>query len=118
MKQNLWLRPSNSPILSWEIILFQILRWPLAFYGSIMGAITVINKKNPEFRVTPKGESQNSLLSWTILFPYIALIVISALPGIFIQQNNNAAGYHFFLLANVITYNILIFCIIILNHYE
>jgi cellulose synthase/poly-beta-1,6-N-acetylglucosamine synthase-like glycosyltransferase len=118
MKQNLWLRPSYSQILSWEIILFQILRWPWAFYGSIMGIITVIKKKNPEFRVTPKGETQNSMLSWTILFPYITLIVISSLPGIFIQQNNNAAGYHFFLLVNVITYNILIFSIIILNHYE
>lgn len=118
LKINSWLRPHYAPIMSWDIILFQILRWPWAFYGSIMGIITVIKKKTPGFKVTPKGELKNRSLSWSILNPYLFLIIISALPGIFIQQNNNGQGYHFFLLFNVVTYIILIFCILILNHYE
>jgi cellulose synthase/poly-beta-1,6-N-acetylglucosamine synthase-like glycosyltransferase len=118
LKQNLWLRPVNAPIMSWEIILFQILRWPWAFYGSLMGLVTVIRKKSPGFKVTPKGESENTSLSWSVLSPYIVLTIISAIPGILIQHDDSAAGYHFFLIINVFTYIALIFSIIILNHYE
>jgi cellulose synthase (UDP-forming) len=118
LKKNLLLRPHYAPVMSWEIMLFQILRWPWAFYGSLMGIVVVIMKKSPGFKVTPKGGPRAKSLDWSILYPYIALTVISAIPGIFIRQDNNAAGYHFFLLINVTTYIVLIFCILILNYYE
>jgi len=118
LKINSWLKPSYAPVMSWEIMLFQIFRWPWAVYGSIMGMVAVIMKKIPGFKVTPKRRAKNKSLSWNILYPYIVLIFASALPGIFIQQNNNASGYHVFLLINVITYIILIFTILIMNYHE
>jgi cellulose synthase (UDP-forming) len=118
LKKNLWLRPSNAPIMSWEIALFQVLRWPWAVYGSIMGIVSVLKKQNPAFKVTPKGKLNNASLSWKILYPYFVIIIISAIPGILIQQDNSAQGYHFFLILNVLTYIILIFCILILHKNE
>ena len=118
LKKNLWVRPYYAPVMSWEIVLFQILRWPWAVYGSIMGIISVIKNHIPEFIVTPKGELKNRSLSWNILYPYYVLIIVSAIPGILIKENNNAAGYHFFLIINVLTYVILIFSILILNYNE
>ena len=118
LKKNKLFRPVNAPIISWEIMLFQILRWPWAVYGSLMGIAVVLRKKTPVFKVTPKGGSEERSLSWMILLPYIVLILLSALPGIFIQQNNQASGYHYFLFFNVITYNVLLFCILISNYYE
>jgi len=56
------------------------------------------------------------VLSWKILYPFIALILISALPSLFIQRDDNAVGYHFFLLLTTIMYIVLVMFILILQY--
>jgi len=56
LKMNGWFRPSNAPVISWEIALFQLFRWPWALFGSIMGIVVTVKKKTPGFKVTPKGK--------------------------------------------------------------
>ncbi len=98
------LRPANSPVLSWEMILFQLVRWPWSLYGCIMGAITGLSGKTPSFRVTPKGEKVNDSLEPSILGTFTVLILLSFLP-IFIRNENSAVdGYYFFLIMNLCIY--------------
>jgi len=83
-----------------------------------MGVVVAIKKKVPAFKVTPKGKLADRSLSWTVLYPYIALIIVSALPGILIQRDDDAVGYHFFLLFAVLMYVALVISILILHHRE
>jgi cellulose synthase (UDP-forming) len=118
LKRNLFLRPHNSPVMSWEIALFQLFRWPWALFGSFMGVVTVIRKKNTEFKVTPKGGNKDRSLNWKILLPYFIIVLVSAIPDILFRNTGNASGYHFFLLLNVIMNVFLILSIIILHRNE
>ena len=118
LKINDWLKPCYSPILSWEAMLFQIVRWPWSLYGSIMGVIVVFRKKNIIFKVTPKDVVANPPMNWSILYPYIITIIISALPAIILQDAEDASGYIFFLIFNVIIYTVLLFSIIIIHFNE
>ena len=115
LKKNSWLRPHYAPVISWESVLFLLFRWPWAIYGSFMGILLVLSKKKTEFKVTPKGRRQNATLSWTILYPYLLIILVSALPGILVRDSTNAAGYHFFLIFNVVLYVAVIISILILD---
>jgi cellulose synthase/poly-beta-1,6-N-acetylglucosamine synthase-like glycosyltransferase len=107
-----------SPLLSWEGVMFQLFRWPWAVYGTVSGLISVVFKKVPEFKVTPKGKAQQQALSWKVLSPYIAIILISAVCGLRMEGHNKAAGYFFFLVVNALMYSVLLLTMIILNIYE
>lgn len=112
------LRPNNVPLMSWETVLFQLFRWPWAVYGTIAGIISVIRGKVPGFRITPKGKYGYKALSWKILWPYVILILLSAIPGFITQADNPASGYLFFLIINALMYSILLLSMIIMNIYE
>lgn len=43
------LKPESSPVLSFEAVLFQLVRWPWALYGSFMGVVSSIGGKSTEF---------------------------------------------------------------------
>lgn len=118
LKDNGWLKPTDSPVFSWEAALFQIMRWPWALYGSVMGVVMAIRQKATVFKVTPKGVLAEPALNWSILYPYIACVVLSALPAIFIKDAGSAAGYNFFLIFNAIIYVVLLYSIIIIHYKE
>jgi len=118
IKKNGWMRPYYSPVVSWEMILFTIIRWPWALYGSIMGVVTVLTKKQVNFKVTPKGVMARPSMKWSILCPYMAIILISFLPGIIVKDAGDANGYYLFLIMNILIYTIVLFSIIIIHKNE
>jgi cellulose synthase (UDP-forming) len=118
LKQQGLFRPANAPIFSWEVMLFQMLRWPWVIYGTAMGIFVVITRKTPGFKVTPKGGIGNALLTWSLLYPYIAVILITSIPGILVREDNSAAGYHFFMIISTTIYTILVFMMLVLHRLE
>ncbi len=45
ISRNAWLRPVNAKVISWETILFQLVRWPWVLAG-VINAILVFSQKN------------------------------------------------------------------------
>ncbi len=117
LKKNKLLRPVESPVMSWEMALFQLVRWPWALYGSIMGVINVLGSKNVEFKVTPKGTKPDPSLKWSVLVPYLLIVAFTFLPAIYIQNAGSASGYHFFLILNS-AINIGVMLSIVLIHFR
>ncbi|MCA9159175.1 MAG: glycosyltransferase, partial [Planctomycetales bacterium] len=104
LKRNGVLRPYDSPVLSWETALFQIVRWPWALYGSVMGACTVVRRNVVEFRVTPKGAKTPSSLPWRVLVPYIVVLVLTSAPTMMVTDAGRASGYYFFIILTQVFY--------------
>mgnify|MGYP001592278951 CR=1 FL=1 len=107
-----WLRPVNVPLISWEMILFQIARWPWVLWATVMAIATVVRNKNLEFRVTPKGVNNSSPIPLGIIAPYIFLGAIPAVFMLTITPAKAAHGYFYFALLNSLIYTILIFSVI------
>lgn len=112
------LKPHYSPILSWEAVLFQMVRWPWALYGSIMGMVTGLWGKTPAFKITPKGNVVGDVMDWELLYPYMALVLLSFIPVFLLPGHSNAEGYLFFLILNSGIYVFVMFNLIILHRKE
>jgi cellulose synthase (UDP-forming) len=118
LKRHNWLRPIDAPVLCWEAALFQIVRWPWAVYGSLMGVILVVRRCSVVFRVTPKGAAHPVSLNWCVLFPYIAVVVLSFLPALLMKDAGAADGYYFFLVLSQILYVVTLLSIVLIHRYE
>ncbi len=49
------LRPVRAKLWSWELVLFQMVRWPCTFWGFLQGMYAGRRSKAVEFKVTPKA---------------------------------------------------------------
>lgn len=112
------LRPRESKIISWEIILFQLTRWPWILHGFISGLTDSALRKHFEFRVTPKGGAAFNSLPPKIILPYIVLAVFAAAVAIIQNSPVDARGYYYFLIMASFFYGLSLFIIIIRNLYE
>lgn len=112
------LRPADAPLLSWEAPLFQIVRWPWALYGSLMGIVMAVRRCNVAFRVTPKGAMHPVSLQWKVLIPYIVVVVLSFAPVLTFEDAGDANGYYFFLIVSQALYVITLFSIVLIHRYE
>ena len=73
------LRPRRPKLWSYELILFQLVRWPWAFIGFVQGMVAGFRSNPVPFRVTPKGGGADRRgVSFRFLLPALALGV---LPG-------------------------------------
>lgn len=112
------LRPASSPLICWEVALFQLVRWPWSLYGSMMGILSVARKSCMTFRVTPKGQSRSISLPWRVLFPYLAILVITFMTGIAFADAGDATGYHLFIIATQVCYSASLLGLVVVNYRE
>lgn len=112
------LRPVDAKIISWEIVLFQLTRWPWVLWGTISAVVDSITRKNFEFKVTPKGTSAMNSLPIKTLAPYVVLSVLAAVVAILQTNPGNAEGYYYFLIIASVTYATTLMTIILRNMYE
>jgi cellulose synthase (UDP-forming) len=118
LKRHKSLRPADAPLLSWEAALFQLVRWPWAIYGSLMGVVMVVRRHTVTFRVTPKGDTRPTSLHWSLLFPYIAVVVISFFPMLVVGDAGPANGYFFFLILSQVVYVLALYSIVLIHRHE
>lgn len=110
-----WFRPANSPIISWELVLFQFVRWPWVMYAIIQSVVGVLLGKEFAFKVTPKGWKGAKPLPLMVLLPYIVIILVQAGTAILVGNPGNAAGYYYFCILNALSYLIVLTSIIYLH---
>lgn len=113
-----WLRPNTSPVVTWEMALFQIVRWPWAAYGVAMGIVMAVRRRSVEFLVTPKGAHHAVSLPWKVLIPYIVVLLLTYIPALLVDDAESAKGYFFFLILAQITYVVALFSIILIHRNE
>ncbi len=103
-----WLRPTNVPLISWEMIA----RWPWVLWATFMAIYSVARGHNIEFRVTPKGSQSDSPVPTGIIFPYVVLCAVSALFVLHGSSSVAAFGYFYFAILNSLFYAVLTFSVI------
>jgi len=112
------MRPRTAKILSWEPILFQLARWPWVLLGIVSATVTVIRKKQFEFKVTPKGEKNEAPLPIGALWPYALFIIASSVPALAVRDARTANGYFYFIICNIGLYLAVMMVIMVRHEYE
>jgi len=68
-KQGL-LRPANGKILSWEMVLFQLARWPWVVCAIIDAVKCSMTKTTLEWKITPKAQADKPASPVSMFIPY------------------------------------------------
>ena len=99
-----WLRPRSAKAISWEIALFQLVRWPWALFGCLHSVAGHVTGKEFGFKVTPKGRAGAAPLPMRVVSPYLLLALASATPALLGIDAGRAHGYYTLALINVALY--------------
>jgi cellulose synthase (UDP-forming) len=110
-----WLRPSNAQAISWEIVLFQLVRWPWVLLGCVQAVAGRIAGRAFDFKVTPKGRSGAKPLPLRVVLPYLLIALLSASPAILGVRAGRAQGYYTLALINVALYLTASIAIVVLH---
>ncbi len=108
-----WLRPHTAKAISWEIVLFQIVRWPWALWGCLHAVAGHLLRREFGFKVTPKGTTGPAPLPMRVVVPYLLLAAVAALPAFARWDPGAAHGYYVLTLINVALYLIAAIAIVI-----
>src|SRR5260221_3070397 len=72
------LRPKNAKILSWEVMLFQLARWPWVFFSIIDALRCSITRTKQVWKITRKKISETNL-TFAFSSPSSSLPLVSGL---------------------------------------
>ncbi|MFG3346167.1 glycosyltransferase family 2 protein [Streptomyces sp. NPDC048018] len=98
------LRPHDAPVLSWEIWLFGLSRWPYVAWGVLAAVLQKLRPRQITFKVTPKKRDGLERLPLRTIAPYLLITTFlsgSALVG---QFTGPAVGYVFLCLLGAASY--------------
>ncbi|MEU3749315.1 MULTISPECIES: glycosyltransferase [Streptomyces] len=98
------LRPRDSAVLSWEIWLFGLSRWPYVAWGVLAAVLQKLRPRQITFKVTPKKRDGLEPLPLRTVAPYLLITTVlsgSALVG---QFTGPAVGYVFLCLLGAVSY--------------
>ncbi len=114
-----WLRPRDARPVSWEMALFQLVRWPWALFGCLHALAGRLAGREFAFKVTPKGtRSGVAPVPMRVVTPYLVLAGVSALPSLLGFDAGAARGYYTLAAINVALYTTAAAAIIALHVYE
>ena len=111
-------RPIDAPIVSWEIAVFQIARWPWTLAGVLSSFYDFLRKKQFSFKVTPKDLNGFQPLPIKIISPYIGIVGFLCCFGLFADPYYEVRGYFYFLITSALMHFISLCVIIFLHAYE
>lgn len=112
------LRPKDSKVISWELALYQVVRWPFLVRGAIAGLRQVITGKKTEFRVTPKSMAGIEPFAMAQVAPLFLVILVQLLPGLWGLATMRCIGYAGLCLLGAAIYGISAFALPILHAHE
>jgi cellulose synthase (UDP-forming) len=87
------LRPVDAKLLSWEAVLFNLVRWPWVLLGSLKAVRRVIRPADEDWIVTPKGGVEGGPLPARIILVPLALSAICAVSLLLAPDPGLASGY-------------------------
>ncbi len=118
LKKNQLLRPMQAKVISWEIALFYLTRWPWILIGVVSGIVDTVTNRTSDFKVTPKGSAVTMQLPLRLLTPYLFIVLASLLPVVLVPGSEKVAGYYFFALFNGAIYSVVIISLLTLHKHE
>jgi len=109
------LRPRAAKAVSWEMVLFQLIRWPWALWGCAHAVGARIAGREFGFKVTPKGRTGVLPLPAKVVAPYLIIAVVSAAPTLLDLDAGPASGYRTLSLINAGLYLLAAVVIVVLH---
>ncbi len=67
------LRPPSAPLISWEVWLFALARWPFVVWGMLGAVVQRLRPRPVTFKVTPKEDHGPQPLLTRLVLPFAAL---------------------------------------------
>jgi cellulose synthase (UDP-forming) len=109
------LRPRTAKAVSWEMALFQVVRWPWALLGCVHAVAGRLTHREFAFKVTPKRRTGVLPLPMKAVAPYLALALASAAPWLVGFDAGPARGYVTLALINAGLYLVAAIAIVALH---
>jgi cellulose synthase/poly-beta-1,6-N-acetylglucosamine synthase-like glycosyltransferase len=99
-----WGRPHDAPLVSWEVVLGNLLRWPWVALGIGYAVVDSVLRQAFAFKVTPKGVAGARPLYAAVLAPYLLLAAVEAGAALLVRDAGRAGGYYFLTVLYSATY--------------
>lgn len=112
------LRPPNAKVLGWEVVLFQLARWPWVVSAVIDAAKCTFNKATLEWKITPKGKGDAPDIQLSMLTPYLLIIGGSLIGTVLHPRSAYTTGYLYLTIFNVVSYLALLWTIVLCHKVE
>ena len=113
-----WFRSKDAPVVSWETILFQFVRWPWVVYAVTQSIVAWYLNKQFGFKVTPKGFNGPKPLTLKALWPYLLVVGVNSGAALAVGNARAANGYYYFTLAYSVIYTAVLAVIVGLHVHE
>ena len=107
-----WFKPRYAPVMSWETILFQFVRWPWVVYAVTQSIAAWYLNKQFGFKVTPKGFNGPKPLALKVLWPYLLVTGLNSGAALVVGNAGMANGYYYFTLVYSVIYTIILVAIV------
>jgi cellulose synthase/poly-beta-1,6-N-acetylglucosamine synthase-like glycosyltransferase len=112
------LRPARPPVLSWEISLFVLAKWPYVARGVLAAVRQAIRPRPVDFRVTPKVRDGLEPLPARLVLPYLLISTLLSTAAIVGEFSTDTAGYIFLSLLGATMYAIVSLAVPLLHARE
>lgn len=113
------MRPHDAPIISWELLLYRMIRWPWIALGVLTALYVVATKRTLTWKVTPKGaDALGRPLDLRVLLPPLLVIALFALPVMLVPHPGAAGGYVLFSIFGACAYAAATAALVLLHRRE
>lgn len=90
------MRPVDAPVVSWELVLYRMIRWPWIALGVLTAVYVVVTRRSLEWKVTPKGaDALSRPLDLRVLLPPMLVVGVFVVPVMLADDPTAAGGYFF-----------------------
>jgi cellulose synthase/poly-beta-1,6-N-acetylglucosamine synthase-like glycosyltransferase len=118
LRQHGLLRPPDAPVLSWEIWLYALTRWPYIALGIAVAMVQRLRPRPTTFKVTPKGAGGLEALPSRLMVPYLFISTGSSAAALYGETSHNAVGYVFLCIAAAFAYSVVSVAVPLLHAVE
>ncbi|MFF9772237.1 glycosyltransferase family 2 protein [Streptomyces sp. NPDC013978] len=115
MRRRALLRPTYAPVVSWELFLFALARWPYVVWGVLAAVRQRIRPRPVVFKVTPKQRSGFEPLLTRLVLPFAFLTAALAGVTLFGELTRPAVGYVFLTLVAAASYGVVALAVPLLH---
>ncbi|MDO9407973.1 glycosyltransferase family 2 protein [Patulibacter sp.] len=113
------LRPHDAPAISWEMILYRLVRWPWNVLGVLTALYVVLTRRTVEWKVTPKGiDAQGRALDLRVLVFPLVVVAVFTVPVLLVPDPSAAGGYFLFSIVGACTYAAVAAALVVLHARE
>jgi cellulose synthase/poly-beta-1,6-N-acetylglucosamine synthase-like glycosyltransferase len=109
------LRPVDTKVLSWEVWLFALTRWPYVAWGICAAFKAKLRPSQVTFKVTPKGKHGLDRLPVRLVIPYLVVATVASGAVLLRSANRSVHGYVLLGLLQAATYLVVTLTVVVLH---